>query len=229
MEAKEIKFYLGCNIVGKVELSQQEIEWIRSPISIKSLISKENSNNSLIIKNSELVHYNGGEEKEIKYDHICYAKKFWRWFTLTFQYNEFPKDIKLVTDKIGRYDLSDYFIIRELSFLDEKKKLLWSYVIKNLISDLSELGVNTDLLCQGESFGKLEFSLVVSVGDDYNIYEEEKNYLLCGHILDTIEKYKKKYINKNIIKRLLLPDDEIYEGSCKYDLRAGIFKISYKL
>lgn len=229
METKEIKFYLGCNIVGKVELSQQEIEWIKSPISMKSLIGKEDSNNSLIIKNSELVHRNGGEEKEIKYDHICYAKKFWRWFTLTFQYNGFPKTIKLVTDKISRYDLSEYFFVRELSFLDEKKKFLWSYVIKNLISDLSELGVNTDLLYPGESFGKLEFSLVVSVGNDYNIYEGEKNHLLCRHILDTIEKYKKKYINKNIVKRILVSDDEIYEGSCKYDLRAGIFKVSYKL
>lgn len=229
METKELVFDLGCKLKGKVKLSRQEIEWIESPRSIKSLFSKDDSNNSLAIRNSELTYYEGGEEKEIKYDHICYAKKFWRWFTLTFRYNGFPKTIELVTDKIGRNDLSNYFIVRELSFLDEKKKLLWSYVIKNLISDLSELGVNTDLLCLGEIFGKLEFSLVVNVGNDYNIYEGEKNNLLCRHILETIEKYKKKYINKNILKRILVSDDEIYEGSCKYDLRDGIFKVSYKL
>lgn len=226
MDSKELKFYLGYKIAGKVKLSQQEIEWIKSPMSIKSLFSKDDSNNSLVIKNSELTYYEGGEEKEIKYDHICYAKKFGKWLTITFQYDGFSKAIKLVTDRMGRDNLLEYYFVNELSFLDEKKKLLWSYVIENLINDLSELGVNASFLCPGELFGKLEFSLVVSVD---NIYEGEKNHLLCRHILETIEKYKKKYINKNILKRILVSDDELYEGSCKYDLRNRVFRISYQL
>lgn len=76
METKELEFDLGCKLKGKVNLSRQEIEWIESPRSIKSLFSKDDSNNSLAIRNSELTYYEGGEEKEIKYDHICYAKNF---------------------------------------------------------------------------------------------------------------------------------------------------------
>lgn len=123
----------------------------------------------------------------------------------------------------------EYNIVRELYFLDEKKKLLWSYVIKNLINDLSELGVNTSLLCPEMFYDRLKFSLSVVEGDNYNIYEGEKNYLLPEYILGTIKKYKKKYVNKNIIKRLLVPDDEVYEGSCKYNLRSGVFEVSYTL
>ena len=123
----------------------------------------------------------------------------------------------------------EYYFVRELYFLDDKKKLLWSYVIINLINDLSGIGVNTSLLCPDELFDKLKFSLAVVVGDNYNIYEGEKNYLLPEYILGTIKKYKKEYVNRNIIKRLLVSDDEIYEGSCKYDLRARVFEVSYTL
>lgn len=225
METKELKFYLGHNLTGKVKLSQQEIEWIKSPKPITSLIGSD----SLVIKNSELINYGGGEEKEIKYDHICYVNRFWKWFTLTFQYDGFQKPIRIVTDKIDIEYLLEYHIVRELYFLDEKKKLLWSYVIKSLINDLSELGVTTSLLCPDMFYDRLKFSLSVVEGDNYNIYEGEKNYLLPEYILGTIKKYKKKYVNKNIIKRLLVPDNEVYEGSCKYDLKAGIFEVSYVL
>lgn len=225
METKELKFYLGHNLTGKVKLSQQEIEWIKSPKPITSLIGSD----SLVIKNSELIHYGEEEEeKEIKYDHICYVNRFWKCLTLTFQYDGFSKPIRIVTDKIDMEYLLEYYIVRELYFLDEKKKLLWSYIIKNLINDLSELGVNTGLLCPDMFYDRLKFSLSV-VGDNYNIYEGEKNCLLPGYILGTIRKYKKKYVNKNIIKRLLVSDDEAYEGSCKYDLRSGIFEVSYIL
>jgi hypothetical protein len=224
METKELKFYLGHNLTGKVNLSQQEIEWIKSPKTITSLIG----NDSIVIKNSELVNC-GEEEKEIKYDHICYAKRFWKWLTLTFQYDGFSEPIRIVTDKIDIRYLLEYYFVRELYFLDDKKKLLWSYVIKNLINDLSDLGVNTSLLCPDMFYDRLKFSLSIVEGDNYNIYEGEKNYLLPEYILGTIKKYKKKYVNKNIIKRLLVSDDEIYEGSCKYDLRARVFEVSYTL
>jgi hypothetical protein len=46
METKELKFYLGNNLTGKVKLSQQEIEWIESPKPITSLVG----NDSLVIK-----------------------------------------------------------------------------------------------------------------------------------------------------------------------------------
>jgi hypothetical protein len=219
---KDLEFNLGCDLLGKVHLNPQELEWIRS-------ISKDGTNDLLTIEKSELLYIGDKVNGPITYNHICYAKSSGDWFKLNFQYDGFPSPIILTTNKIDVKSCEESNFIIDLSFLSGRREMLWTHILGNLIGDISKyFNLNAKVIKPRKFLDIIEFSLWVSGGG--NLSERERNYVLSRYILDSIRKYKDEYINKNFIRKfLLLPDIKSIEASCEYNIKGDIFYISYPL
>lgn len=213
MENREITFDLGSDIIGKITLTKDEVD------KIKSASGKVGS--CIPITDSELIHKEGKES--FSYESTCSAVVNGDNMYFLFKCNIFKNTLEFPTCS-GNIQMMlsgkniDINLLREVRSKDENR---CKFILENIMIELEEnYSVSTKFRSMHLSFGTLNFYIKV-IKDNGG----RNNFLLCKSISNSIVRLDNDYIKKFNTAELI--EGKVSDIRCTYVPEERYFLISF--